>query len=262
MASDDIMDDPEFDELSNGWDELDTADADETVIDADAVLEDTEGFVSLEEEPKKKKKKLVPFLVGLLSVGLIGGGITLGVMSMGGGSTLTDMDGRIVAPDEPDSTTKEFLEEAQMIVDEGGLGFEIPVAGLNVPLGSINPVKGVMNPPNFTSAFWIREVGVSPANAEKGTVVIVTHSLRAPGKAPGNFYQKDGNTFLSPGDFIKVNGRVYAFTESMIIPKVDIGAKADIWEKTPGKLVVITCLQPKGGGATVNNLVLIGELVP
>jgi hypothetical protein len=256
MSSDEYVEDLDGDEEILEEDELDADEIDDDVDDSD---DDTDGE---DEDPKKKKRLIGALLVGILSLGLIGGGLTLGIMSMRDtASDLKDMTGRIAVPEDQDNLTKEFLDEAEMIIDEGGKGFEIPAAGLNVPLGAINPVKGVLNPPNFTSAFWIRKIGSSPENGDRGTVFIVTHSLRAPGQAPGNFYQRDGEVTLNPGDYIKVRDRVYVFTESEIVLKTELGRRDDVWANVPGRLVVITCHQNQGSGATISNVILYGELV-
>ncbi|MCL1923811.1 MAG: hypothetical protein FWG15_08175 [Propionibacteriaceae bacterium] len=250
LETEDLLDDEELDDSDESDDTDDDADGDSEENDTD------------DEEPKKKKR-VIPFVVGALSVCLFAGGVVLGINSLKPGEqVLTDLAGNRVQLEDPSALDPEAIAEADMVENEGGKGFSIPVAGLNVNLGSINPVKGSMNPPNFTSAFWIRKRGVSPQEADKGTVVIVTHSLRAPGKAPGNYYQKDGEVILNPGDFIEVNDRVYSFVKSEVILKEELGKRNDVWSKEPGKLIVITCYQNKGGsGKTTHNVVLFGELV-
>ncbi|MCL2785283.1 MAG: class F sortase [Propionibacteriaceae bacterium] len=213
-----------------------------------------------EEEEEKKKKRGGIWLI-LLSVLLIAGGVVIGVMSFKPAVVpeyeLYDMDGNRVIMDDPSATTDEFLEAAQMVLDDGGAGLRIPTVKLAVPLGSVNDVNGVMNPPNFTSAFWVRNRGVSLDQAEQGTVYIVTHSSGY-GRAPGNYLQKGGQSALTIGDYILVNDRTYVYTEARIIPQDRLAEHADLWENIPNRVLLITC---QLGTGSKYNLVIIGELL-
>ena len=225
---------------------------------------------SVEPEPEKEKKRRGGIFLILLSVLLIGGGVYLGVRSMvvppvptpsNGAPTLKDMKGNLVVPDDPSATSPEFMEKAQMVVDTGGDGFQIPILDINVPLGAVNAVNGVMNPPNFQNAFWVRNMGVSLDNAGSGTVYVVAHSTRY-GVAPGNLVQKAEQVLLKPGDPIKVDNRTYRFVSSMTMPQGELGSYTDLWDETkPNRLVFVTCLLRNDGAAPTDNLVLIGELM-
>jgi len=212
------------------------------------------------QEEKKRKRALLPLILAIL---LICGGIGIGAYTMWPKSSangLVDIEGNIVIPDDADATSPAFLEAAAMVEDEGGDGFSIPSVGLHVPLGSINEVDGVMNPPNFTSAFWIRNRGVSVDNAEQGTVYIVAHSVQW-GKAPGNYLQDQEKILVKDGDYVQVNGRTYQITDVELILKKEIGSHAELWANTPGMLVFVTCLQRNDHAASTNNLVVVGQLV-
>ncbi|MDR2931035.1 MAG: class F sortase [Propionibacteriaceae bacterium] len=214
------------------------------------------------EEEKKKRRGGI--LVILLSVLLIAGGVTFGVMSFLPSGTaagqIRDMEGRIIVPDDPSATSSAFMEEAKMVENDGGEGFVVPVINLNVPVGSVNEVNGVMNPPSFTSVFWIRNRGVSLADAAQGTVYMVTHAI-AGGSAPGNFLQTDGHVALNPGDVIMVNDKEYRFESAQSIPKTEIADHAELWTDDPGRLILITCVVRPEGGIAINNLVIIAKLV-
>ncbi|MDR2973981.1 MAG: hypothetical protein LBV00_04605 [Propionibacteriaceae bacterium] len=221
------------------------------------------------EDENKKKRKVLPVFLSILSVLLVAGGITFGAMSLwpghtpAGATALIDMQGNVVVPDEPAATSSAFMEQAQMVTDDGGEGFVVPSLNLDVPLGSINEVEGVMNPPNFTSAFVIRNRGASLDNADQGTVYIVTHAIYQ-GHAPGNYLQADGQVSLKPGDIIKADGKEYSFVEAQIIAKEGQGGLADhaeLWTDDPGRLIIVTCVVRPEGGIAVNNLVIIAQLV-
>ena len=199
----------------------------------------------------------------LLAILLICGGIGVGVYTMWPKATagdLVDLEGNIVVPDDADATSPAFLEAADMVEDDGGDGFSIPSVGLHVPLGSINEVDGVMNPPNFTSAFWIRNRGVSVDNADQGTVYIVAHSIQG-GRAPGNYLQDHEQILVKAGDYVKVNDKTYAITDVQLILKTEIGSHEELWANTPGMLVFVTCLQRNDHAASTNNLVVVGQLI-
>jgi hypothetical protein len=222
-----------------------------------------DGDEDVEEEPKKKKKG--GLLILLLSLALIIGGATIGVLSFmpkpNQADAPRDMDGNIVVPDDPRALSSEFLEAADMRVDDGGKGFKIPAVQLNVPLGSVNAVDGEMNPPNYSSSFVIRNMGVPLTDAQNGTVYMVAHAT-ARGRSPGNYIQKDSEVLLKPGDFIEANNRVYSYVRHVIVNKNVIADVPDLWDASiPGRLVFITCQVRPTGGIAVNNIVIIAELV-
>ena len=209
-----------------------------------------------QQPPEKKKRKTRGILLILLSVVLVCAGVTIGIVSFLPGTKagdLTDMEGNVVVPDDPSATSSAFLQAADMVTDDGGDGFVIPSVNLHVPLGSVNEVDGVMNPPNFTSAFWIRNRGVSLDAADQGTVYIVAHTARA-GKAPGNYVQSNGQILVKNGDFIMANQRTYTVTDTFTVPQDQIGGREELWANTPGMLVFVTC------ATTTVNLVIVGQL--
>ncbi len=227
-----------------------------------------------EEQPPEKKRR-GGILLLVLSILLIVAGVTFGVMSFLPGHSLghslnpatqqlRDMDGELVVPDEPIPTSSEFTEQLQMVEDDGGDGFVVPSLNLDVPLGSINSVDNALNPPNFTSVFVVRNMGVSLDNADQGTVYMATHAIQH-GHAPGDYFQKNGQVTLNPGDIIKANNRQYAFVESQVIPKKGddgLSSHGELWTNDPGRLVLITCLlNPDGHSNANDNLVIIAKLV-
>lgn len=228
---------------------------------SDEITQDpTDPTVEVPAQEEKKKKKRGGWLLLVLSILLVAGGVTLGVMSFlprpADATQVKDMEGNVVIPEDPSATTTPFMEQAQMVPDDGGDGFVIPVLKLDVPLGSINEVNGVMNPPNYTNVFVIRNRGVSLENADQGTVYMVTHTLHG-GKAPGNIMQANGGVAMKPGDIIKANQRMYEYVSFEIIPKTDLDAHPDLWTNDPGRLVLVTCLS----GTYDKNLIIIGKLV-
>lgn len=221
--------------------------------------------VSGEQQPEKKKKRRGGLWITLLCAVLILGGGGLAVYSFiphpPKAGALTDMDGNLVVPDDPSATSSAFLEAAAMVVDDGGEGLVIPSVNLKVPLGSVNEVNGVMNPANFTSAFWIRNRGVSLSNAADGTVYIVAHATRF-GMAPGNIVQSGEKSLVQAGDFITANGVTYEVTGWQTIPQSQINTLDELWLNTPGMLVFVTCVLRNDHEAPTDNLIITGQLVP
>lgn len=141
--------------------------------------------------------------------------------------------------------------------DTGGK-FIVKSVGLDVPLGALNAVDGVVEPPGFTSAYWIRNEGVPTKNPSKGTVFVVMHSLRNGGVGPGNYLidVKNQKAKVAIGAAIQVNGVSYKVTSSQAVVKTDLSQTAAVWANTPNRLVVITCLQRPQGGPSVDNMVI------
>ena len=220
------------------------------------------------EEEKKRKRGLVPLLLAVMLVvaGLGIGAYTLWPQLSPGGTNpsdpnrLSDLGGNIILPDDPSATDPVYMQRADMVVNDGGAGFVVPSLDIHVSVGSINSVDGVMNPPNYTSVFLIRNQSAGSLDrAAEGTIFMVTHAVYG-GRAPGNLLQSRQQTLLKPGDEILVNGVKYLFTEARIIPKTELGNHADLWENQPGRLIIVTCQVRAEGGIAINNMVLIAHL--
>lgn len=147
--------------------------------------------------------------------------------------------------------------------DDGGR-LIVDSVGLDVPLGSMNEADGVIVPPGFTSAYWVRNRGVSTADAATGTVYVVMHALRGGAVGPGNYITDVENqqSKLGAGDAIDVDGTRYTVYESHLISKSELPGVQEVWADTPGRLVVITCLQHADGSPSTQNLVVTATLDP
>jgi hypothetical protein len=195
-------------------------------------------------------------LVGIVAAGVAGTMLVLRLTAPPPG-TLTDMDGRRVLL-EPGTLPDPGSAAKQDARDSGYGRFEIPSVGLDVPLGALNEVDGVITPPGITSVYWVRDHGVSTADARKGTVFVVTHSLHGGGRAPGNYLidVDRGRSALPDGTTVIVDGVRYAVDGGDTISKPLIASDASVWANTPNRLVIITCLQVPGGITTLDNLVI------
>jgi len=221
-------------------------------------------------EPVKRKRRWSTILLLLLSVLLVIGGLSyLGYTWYKNTHeiTYTDLDGNKVVPDDNSAKDPAWIQKAEAKEEVAGLRFKIPSVNLNVPLGEVNQVDGLINPPGFKSVYRVKNMGVTLDQAAKGTVYAVTHSLRAPGKAPGNYViDIDTASIIVQNDAeIDVGDVKYTVVSSFIVNKNDLAAQANLWANTPGMLVFITCLQFKSSagyvdGHSPDNVVIIGQL--
>jgi len=219
---------------------------------------------------------VVDVLLAVLAIALVVGGVVYGLTSLRPSSSPTaddgvqyvDMGGNQVVPDDPQVQDPSYVQSADP-QDYNGLHFKIPSVKLDVPLREANVVNNVINPPGYTSVYLMRNLGVPLTDAAKGTVYVAAHSLRAPGKAPGNFVidPAQGVIVLPVGADIDVGGHVYAVVSSRIVSKPELSTQTDLWTPTPGMLVFITCLQStsasdyQADGHAKDNAVIVGQLV-
>lgn len=172
-----------------------------------------------------------------------------GVSTGSGGS---DLAGNAVQFDGP------APNPSASAIPSGTGRFQSPSVGLDVPLGSLDVVDDELEPPGFTSAYWVRNLGVAPTDAGAGTVFVVMHSLRNGGVAPGNALidVDNGRARVAVGASIVVDDVAYRVTRTDTIDKKEISHEQSIWADTPGRLVVITCLQRPDGSPSTDNMVI------
>ncbi|WP_157417712.1 class F sortase [Nocardioides sp. Iso805N] len=151
------------------------------------------------------------------------------------------------------------------VQNDTGQRFVAPSVGLNVPLGALTMVDDNITPPGITSAYLVRNLGVQPGRAKDGTVFVVMHSVHGGGIGAGDYLVDlaHGGSALKTGAIIDVGGVRYRVTGSMSLPKTQVPDRSDIWADTPGRVVVITCLQNPDGTPATRNLIVEGhEIAP
>ncbi len=143
-----------------------------------------------------------------------------------------------------------------------GAAFRVPGVGLDVPLRSLVTVDDEVQPPTFTDAFWIRDLGTSTRTPTAGTVFVAMHSLRGGGVGPGNalYDRATGAARVSVDDVVEVAGVRYVVTGTRTVPKPSISGDTSVWADVPGRLVVITCLERPDGGPSRENFVVEARL--
>lgn len=181
-----------------------------------------------------------------------------------------DLDGRPVRLEQSVESSAVAVADSvisQVSVDDSteiadiGDWLVIASVGLDVPLGSLVESDGVIEPQGFTSAYLVRNRGVSPERAEAGTVYVVMHAVQG-GRAPGNYLvdPETGDIADLTGSHVVIAHRDYLVTGVETIAKSDLANRADIWRGISGRLVLITCL-PEGSGYSSDNVVVTAELI-
>lgn len=147
-------------------------------------------------------------------------------------------------------------DAASAHADVGGSRLKAPSVRLDVPLGAMDVVRGVINPPTITDAYWIRQIGVDPATPARGTVYVVIHSVHGGVAEPGNLLLgPTGGPALAVGSEIDVANDVYIVTKREVVNQDALPNRADVWASVPNRLVLITCDQRAGLRSTGNNVV-------
>ncbi|MDR1998388.1 MAG: class F sortase [Frankiaceae bacterium] len=178
-----------------------------------------------------------------------------------GGPALRDMTGKLVRID-PGETLSADQRQAQQAQPSGQGRFVVPAVNLDVPLGSMNVVDNQVVPPSFTSAYWIANLGVALADAASGTAFVAVHSVQWGALAPGNYlFDVNSATSAVPrGSAMTVGGVSYTVDGWYTVPKSQLAYDQDVWAESPGKLVIITCLEKPDGSPAVDNFVITAHL--
>ncbi len=172
----------------------------------------------------------------------------------------TDLQGAPATLDPGISAPPSAL--AQPVEDSGGR-LIVPSVGLDVPLGALSAVDGQITPPGFTSAYWVRNIGVSVADGAAGTVFVVMHALRDGGRGPGNYLTDvdAGTSTVAAGASIYLDGVEYRAIGWQALRKPLVAASPDIWASVPGRLQLITCLELPDGSPSRDNMIITATRV-
>lgn len=132
-----------------------------------------------------------------------------------------------------------------------GRRFRMPGQGLDVPLQEASVTGAVVNPPDLTDAFLLRDYG-DPKDPSSGLSVVAFHAVRD-GRGPGNylfdFADPADPVLVHPGDPIRVGGQRYRVTDTTVESKRAAAGDPRIWGDQTDRgdeLVVLTCLLRPG----------------
>jgi hypothetical protein len=142
----------------------------------------------------------------------------------------------------------------------------IPAVDMDLPLLALTPDNGVINPPLLTAGYWIEPYAepVATADAADNTLYIAAHSA---GRGDDGFdpllAADHSGSALAAGDVVEV--RTPDGTASYTVERVrrygkdELPAAAEVWESSPGRLVLITCFQRADGRHSTENLVVFAQ---
>ncbi|WP_285114475.1 hypothetical protein [Leifsonia sp. fls2-241-R2A-40a] len=172
-------------------------------------------------------------------------------------SQLLDLRGDPVATEQADKAA-----EIPHATTDTGIRLAIPSVGLDVEVDEIATTSPTVEPPGFTAAYHLTNLGTAVSTPDNGAIFLVTHSIRGGGLAPGNYLIDipRQTSALQAGTSITLGDHTYTVTGSHIVPKPQLAADAATWENQPGRLVIITCLQNPRNTPSENNLVLEAQL--
>jgi len=169
-----------------------------------------------------------------------------------------DMNGNAIKLDTPLSES----EIDQMDIENlNTLRIQVDDLGLNSLVSTMVSVDGVINPPDATRTFLLRDYGTSLDKPAEGTLYAVAHSLKS-GVGPGNylFDWENDKILVKEGNIIKIGELEYKVSNVDLSQKTNIGDHENIWNNDPNKLVFITCLQRREG-KSLQNLIVEAELI-
>ena len=171
-------------------------------------------------------------------------------------AVVKDLTGHRVRPDGPTESPE------QLNVRPLGVRFSVPAVGLNVPVSTINAVNGQLTPPGFTDAYVVGNMGVTPEKPTQGTVFVIMHSVRGGGTGPGNYLinVSSGTATVAPGDTVTLGNDTYTVTGAKTELKTTVPTDAALWANTPGRLVIITCMQLPTHAESTHNLIITATL--
>ena len=217
-------------------------------------------IMTTQRHATRRPRRPVALVAALVALVLVAAGAVLVVRSLNASRDAPrDMAGNPVRFAPGNTPAPSTIDQMQVRdADSGRL--QVPSVGLDVPLGSMLAVDNVVNPPGFTQAYWVRNVGVAPADATSGTVYVVSHSVSR-GRAPGNYLLNvdKGSSAVNPGDLIDVDGHDYIAQSWRAVGKTQLPAAQALWDAVPGRLVLITCLE-QPDGSSPDNLVVVAQL--
>jgi sortase (surface protein transpeptidase) len=142
----------------------------------------------------------------------------------------------------------------------------VPELDVDLPLLSMAPTGDTVDPPLLTAGYWIEPYGtpVGDATEATNTLYVAAHSA---GRGDDGFDpligENGAGSSLDPGDVVEVRtptGTVgYTVRSTHRYGKDELPGAEEVWEVSPGRLVLITCFQRADGREATENLVVVAE---
>ena len=142
----------------------------------------------------------------------------------------------------------------------------VPALGMDLPVLPLTPRNGAINPPTLTAAYWLDPYGDPVGSAEQAdnTLYLAAHSTGTGEYGFDPLMESDGGgSTLQAGDVIEVStpqGTVdYTVERTERYAKGELADATEVWESSPGRLVLLTCFQRGSGRASTENLVVFAH---
>jgi hypothetical protein len=142
----------------------------------------------------------------------------------------------------------------------------IPSVGVDLPLLPMTPSGGTIDPPLLTAGYWIEPYGVPVGDAAEAsnTLYVAAHSAGHGDDGFDPLIAGDGaDSTLGSGDVVEVrtpSGTVrYSVQSTHRYGKDELPGADEVWEVSPGRLVLVTCFQRADGREATENLVVVAE---
>ena len=144
----------------------------------------------------------------------------------------------------------------------------VPSLGMDLPLLGMTPPGDTIDPPLLTAGYWIEPYGAPMGDAAEAanTLYVAAHSAGYGDDGFDPLIADDGaGSTLAAGDVVEVRtstGTVrYTVQSTHRYGKDELPGAADVWEVSPGRLVLVTCFQRADGREATENLVVVAEAV-
>jgi hypothetical protein len=138
----------------------------------------------------------------------------------------------------------------------------ISAVGYDAVVGHmVTDANGDVNPPTLQEAYWITDRGVEPGTTADNTVYMACHSW-SQGDAPCSRVSQHATA----GQHVLVttaNGVLdYLIQDTKLYSKDgEFKNSSEVRAIVPGRLVLVTCYEPPGGGRSTDNFVVYAQLV-
>jgi hypothetical protein len=142
----------------------------------------------------------------------------------------------------------------------------VPSLGVDLPLLPMTPSGDTIDPPLLTAGYWIEPYGAPVGDAAEATntLYVAAHSAGYGADGFDPLIAGDGaGSTLAAGDVVEVRtpmGTVrYTVRSSSRYGKDELPGAEEVWEVSPGRLVLVTCFQRADGREATENLVVVAE---
>jgi hypothetical protein len=142
----------------------------------------------------------------------------------------------------------------------------VPSLGVDLPLLPMTPSGDTIDPPLLTAGYWIEPYGAPVGDAAEATntLYVAAHSAGYGADGFDPLIAGDGAaSTLAAGDVVEVRtptGTVrYTVRSTSRYGKDELPGAEEVWEVSPGRLVLVTCFQRADGREATENLVVVAE---